>query len=368
MVEELRQHGHRVSVLTPARGRAKGNSGPGNGVMRFPWLGDGRPIVAYSPFRVGDLRAILSLLREGTRSLCDLVQDEAIDHCLALWAVPSGYWARGAMRALGVPYSVWCLGSDLNQWGHRPVTGRIIRTILRDATCCFADGIELARKAETISGRSCDFLPTVRPLSLATAAPVALDREAVNLLFIGRWERVKGIDVLVEAMRAVRARAPGVRLHVVGGGSLEGELRTQIAADGLQEAVLLHGSLPTEELTGYMVACDAVVIPSRSESIPLVFGEAVQAGKPLIVTDVGDMGDLIRKYGGGVVVPPQSPQQLAEAIVSFAQDHQRGAPGAADRAELRELFSVSRVVDQFLSAIGQIPAEDSTTKREVSQV
>jgi len=137
-------------------------------------------------------------------------------------------------------------------------------------------------------------------------------------------------------------RAPGVRLHVVGGGSLEGELRKQIAADGLQEAVLLHGSLPTEELTSYLLACDAVVIPSRSESIPLVFGEAVQAGKPLIVTDVGDMGDLIRKYGGGVVVPPQSPQQLAEEIVSFAQDHQPGPPGAVDRTELRDLFTVSR--------------------------
>jgi len=304
--------------------------------------------VAYNPFHPSDLRKIISLFMEGRRALIDLVREQGIEHCLALWAIPSGIWARGAWKLLGVPYSVWALGSDINQWGHRPVIGRIIRQVLRDADHRFADGLALARKVEALSGRDCLFLPTTRPLGLEGGAPVVLDSDRVHFLFIGRWERVKGIDVLVEAMRLLRGWDANPCLHVLGGGSLEPELRQRVEEHQLQDTVLLHGSVPTDELIGYLLACHAVVIPSRSESIPLVFGEAVQAGKPLIVTDVGDMGDLVREYGGGRVVPPENPEALAEAMLSFCRDPE-AIPFRSP--ELARLFDVQAMVDHLMEQL-----------------
>ena len=63
-----------------------------------------------------------------------------------------------------------------------------------------------------------------------------------------------------------------------------------------------------------MLSSDCVVIPSRSESIPLVFSEALRFDRELIVSDVGDMGTLGRQYGVAWVIPPEDPMALRAAM------------------------------------------------------
>ncbi|MBL7184375.1 MAG: glycosyltransferase [Anaerolineae bacterium] len=63
-----------------------------------------------------------------------------------------------------------------------------------------------------------------------------------------------------------------------------------------------------------MKACDALVIPSHIESIPILFSDAMQVGIPVVATDVGDLGQLVRQYGVGVVVDPEDPEALAGAM------------------------------------------------------
>jgi glycosyltransferase involved in cell wall biosynthesis len=78
-------------------------------------------------------------------------------------------------------------------------------------------------------------------------------------------------------------------LVMLGGGPLEARLRARTAAANLRHRVRMLGFTDPATVLGYMAACDVVVIPSRSESIPLVCSEALQMGRPLIVTDVGDV-------------------------------------------------------------------------------
>jgi glycosyltransferase involved in cell wall biosynthesis len=89
-----------------------------------------------------------------------------------------------------------------------------------------------------------------------------------------------------------------------------------------------------------------VVIPSRSESIPLVFSEALNFGKELIVSDVGDMGMLGREYGVAEVVPPENPVALKEALKKMLS--RKGSQKGEKREELLKLFDMETSVDRFL--------------------
>jgi glycosyltransferase involved in cell wall biosynthesis len=110
---------------------------------------------------------------------------------------------------------------------------------------------------------------------------------------------------------------------------------------------------PASHLAAYMKACDCLVIPSRRESIPVVFSEAVQMGIPMLVTDTGDMGTLAREHGLMDPVPPEDIDALARAMRAFADD-----PAAlkrrfdAARPKLLRMFDPEIIVDRFLSVVG----------------
>jgi glycosyltransferase involved in cell wall biosynthesis len=228
----------------------------------------------------------------------------------------------------------------------------VVRRVLRDARNRFADGIELGAEVTRISGRACDFLPTTRRLP----APAPLPRPVgagTKFLFVGRLEAVKGADVMVDAMLKVLESGAGASLVICGTGSMEGALESRVEAAGASDRIAFLSSQPAEIVAGYMAACDCLIVPSRNESIPVVFSEALQAGLPMLVTDVGDMGELARRHGLAAPIRPADPVALAAAMVGFVNDrdgqllaYQRA------RAELLGIFDVGATADRYLAAVG----------------
>lgn len=346
----LANRGCDVTVLTPDKAGEK-ESPSTHEVRWFPWSGGAKPLVDLSLRSPADVASVLSLLRSGTRALSQLIREKEIDSCLALWAIPSGYLA---WRACGrtVPYSVWALGSDIHTWARRPVVGSLVRSILRDAAHRFADGIALADEVKRITGMSCDFLASTRELP----APAPIERPpgaAVDFLFVGRLEPVKGADVIVEAMLRVLEAGLDARLTLCGGGSLEAALRRRVEASGAGERITVAGSRPAAAIAALMGAADCLVIPSRMESIPIVFSEALQAGLPVLVTDVGDMGELARRHGLPPPVKPADPVALAAAMEDFARhlEAERERYRAA-RESLLPMFDVQATADRYLATTG----------------
>jgi glycosyltransferase involved in cell wall biosynthesis len=94
-----------------------------------------------------------------------------------------------------------------------------------------------------------------------------------------------------------------------------------------------------------------VVIPSRSESIPLVFSEALRFNKDLIVTDVGDMGTLGRQYGVARVVPPENTTALQESMKEMGalRDQGKEVKVGDKREALKQLFNIETSVERFLA-------------------
>ena len=346
----LARSGAEVTVLTPDKAGAK-EACSTHDVRWFRWSGASKPLVDFKLGSPSDLASIVSLLRSGTAALRALIDEKRIEHCLSLWAVPSGYLAWRACRGR-VPYSVWALGSDIHTWARRPLVGSLVRRVLRDASHRFADGLALAEEVRWISGLDCEFMPSTRKLP-APAAINLPERRVTRFLFVGRLEPVKGADVIVDATLALLGRGVDAALTMCGTGSMESELRRRVETAGAQGRIEFLGSRPADFIAAYMAASDCLVIPSRMESIPIVFSEALQAGIPLLVTDVGDMGELARRDGLHPPVPAADVQALASAMEDFARDleTERDRYRAA-RERLLPVFDLQSTADRFLSVVG----------------
>jgi glycosyltransferase involved in cell wall biosynthesis len=230
--------------------------------------------------------------------------------------------------------------------------GALVRRVLRDADRRFADGLALSAEVRRISGRDCEFMPSTRRLP-APAQIFEPARNGITFLFVGRLEAVKGADVLVEAMARVLARGIKARLIICGAGSLETALRARVEQARASEEIEFLGSRPGAVISAYMSACDCLIIPSRMESIPIVFSEALQAGIPVLMTDVGDLGELARRHGLTPPVPPGDAGALAEAMEAFALDPGGGRERYRRAREgLLATFDLQATADRFLAAIG----------------
>ena len=131
----------------------------------------------------------------------------------------------------------------------------------------------------------------------------------ISFLYVGRHTRVKGTDLLVEAGCRMHARGiRGFELWIVSDGTLTPQLKERVRAAGAEASVKFLGSVSDEELSRLYSSAHCVVIPSRSESIPVVFSEALQFNRPMIVTDVGDIGTLGKRHEVARVVPPRAPR------------------------------------------------------------
>jgi len=140
-----------------------------------------------------------------------------------------------------------------------------------------------------------------------------------SLLFFGLIRRYKGLDVLVRAL----AQVPDARL-VVAGDPLDPiePIRALAGELGVSDRIDWRlGYLPQEEVEALMREATLTVFPYRStESASGALATALGHGRPAVVTDVGALGDTVRDYEAGLVVPPEDPDALADAIASLLDD------------------------------------------------
>jgi glycosyltransferase involved in cell wall biosynthesis len=143
-------------------------------------------------------------------------------------------------------------------------------------------------------------------------------------LFFGYVRRYKGLDVLLSAWKEVRERRPATLL--VAGEFYEDPApyrRLAAAAGGDPGVRLLERYLPDEEVECVFKAADVVVLPYRSATQSGVTHVAYALGVPVIITGVGGLAETVRGGETGLVVPPENPPALAEAIVRFFAEGMR---------------------------------------------
>jgi glycosyltransferase involved in cell wall biosynthesis len=344
---EMRRAGVDVTILTQRRpGTVRDDDGIE--VVRFNWSGGGKRLSTLSLSRPVDLFHAFTVMAMGQLALVRLLRRRRFDGVLALWAVPAGVWAWIGNRFFGVPYFCWTLGSDIWVYGRKALFRPLLRRVLRAAARVYADGEELRAETERIGRRSCEFLPTTRMLPKENLPSVPLRPDKVNFLFIGRFHAHKGPDVLLDAIGLIPpARLEDLHFHILGDGEFRPILEDKLARGSYGQAVSLGGYIGAPEAAAYLAAAHALIIPSRVESIPVVLSDALQMGCPVVVTNVGDMGALVGRYGAGLVAPPNDPQALCDAILDMRTRSR--AEFAPNIGELYKLFDMGAIAQTLLA-------------------
>jgi D-inositol-3-phosphate glycosyltransferase len=178
-----------------------------------------------------------------------------------------------------------------------------------------------------------------------------LDRGPV-ILFAGRIQPLKGLDVAIEALAMMRTRQ--ARLVVIGGPSgTEGEAEmqrlTKLACDlGVPGRITFIPPLPREQLVAFYQAADVVIMPSRSETFGLVAAEAQSCGTPVVAANVGGLRFIIEDGKSGLLVAGHDPADYAAALDRVLTDMELSAKLSAGALEHSQRFSWETTVSRLL--------------------
>lgn len=167
---------------------------------------------------------------------------------------------------------------------------------------------------------------------------------------IARFDKVKGHEVLIDAMARLKARFPALRARCAGEGRLLERLRWQLKPAGLESVVEFPGRV--EDKWSFMAGCSVGVVPSLgSEAVSRAALEWMAMGRPVIASAVGGLPDLVEDGVTGLLVPPGDAVALAEALSSLLADPRRAEDlGRAGRARWEAEFGL----DAFYSATQQV--------------
>lgn len=242
-----------------------------------------------------------------------------------------------------------------------------VANLAADAVLVNSDAVAVAvRSAERFCGRKIrriyNGIDAASPAASGPAAPSgggpALDPplppDAAAILYVANLFPYKGHLDLVEAAAAVAARFPKARFLLAGREEGTGaQVRSRIEALGLRDHVRLLG--PRDDVAALMAAADLIVHPSHEEGFSNTILEAMAAGKAVVATAVGGIPEAVEEGVTGVLVPPRSPERLAEALLSLLENPARArAMGEAGRRRVLDTFPLAKMVREIEDLYGTI--------------
>ncbi len=177
---------------------------------------------------------------------------------------------------------------------------------------------------------------------------LGFDDGRLNVLFVGRLEKRKGLSDLLRAWGAVHAACPNTRLIVVGGGGGLKHYRAFLSSRHSDD-ITFTGEVSDEDLLRYYATADVFCAPSTGqESFGIVLLEAMAAGRPIVTTSIPGYREVVTHDREGLLVPPKNPDKLAEALIRLLSNGDlRARLGAAGRSTA-EAYSWDRIAARVL--------------------
>ena len=203
-----------------------------------------------------------------------------------------------------------------------------------------AHGVPRARISVTPNGIATDFVRPDEAASREARARFGVSPGESLVVSIGRLSPEKGHRYLVEAAALLKQKGntPALKILIAGSGVLEAKLSQQIEAAGLADSVRLIGH--QSDVRPLFQIADLFVLPSLSEGSPMVLLESMAARVPVVTTKVGGIPEAVTNGESAVLVPPASPEPLADAIAALLHDRARASHLAeAAFVRVRDHFS-----------------------------
>ena len=172
-------------------------------------------------------------------------------------------------------------------------------------------------------------------------------------------EEKYGIEYLVRAFKILSDKYPELplKLLIVGSGSLDVELKQLVQELGISSKTVFAGKVPFVEVPKYhnMLSVSVSVSVSNSESFGVAIIEASSCGKPVVVSNIGGLPEVVEDGVSGFVVEPRNPQQTADAIEKLILDDElRNRIGKNGRDRVKKLYDWNDNVNQMINIYKEI--------------
>lgn len=254
---------------------------------------------------------------------------------------PGLYGRMGANLSPGGPAIVYCP----HGWSFEmesPQAKRALYIKLENWLATRADLIvsiseheRLAALAEGLPDAGHIAIPHGAPPPKPGSRPSPMEIEGLQLLFVGRFDRQKGLELLLGALPFVQRQ--DFTLHLIGAP----ELSDKPSVDLSDPRIHAHGWVDHCELDRWYAAADAVIIPSRWEGFGLVAIEAMRNGVAVLGSDRGALPEVLDMGRAGAVFDPENPQALAKLLDELTTE-QLKALGAAGKARYESVYTFER--------------------------
>jgi glycosyltransferase involved in cell wall biosynthesis len=185
------------------------------------------------------------------------------------------------------------------------------------------------------------------PTPLADQPGVAWPPGVRRVLFIGRFDKQKGVDVLARAIARLQGKAFA---YLIGGSVVGGSVLTSVPPNAK-----VCGWMSAGQLESFYKSADVIVIPSRWEGFSLTATEAMRAGLPVIASRVGGLAEVVHDGVTGALFPPENEDALVETLLRLT-DRQLRAMGEAGRQRVLEHFTMDRVHNELCELYSRCPA------------
>jgi glycosyltransferase involved in cell wall biosynthesis len=274
-------------------------------------------------------------------------------HIHALFSSTSSASAFVAMRR-NVPYIIEPHGtlSPYTFANRRRYLKRIYFSLLDRRTALKAAAIHYTTSQEARKAERLDLATRAVVIPVPCGAQVAERRQSSSsdtVLFLSRLHPVKGVELLLEAMVAVRGVVSSAKIIIAGSGDsrYEKSLRDKVRKLNLDTAVSFVGFVEGERKAETFRQACIFVLPSYQENFGLAIAEALAYGIPVVITQGVDLAEDVIAYGSGCVVQ-RDVKELAEALLALLGDPlRRAAMGENGRRQVMELYSTSKVGAQL---------------------
>ena len=276
-----------------------------------------------------------------------------------LFGIPVGWLAR-------VPYLVrtrrdmgYWMGS-IDRWTGR-LYSHLVDMTITNCRACQESVIEVERaRRESVTILKNDInLNQFREIPTFSAERYAGSPRVIGMVANLRGE--KAPEVFIEAARRVAKRHPDAVFRIAGEGSLREKLEKQIEDMGLSGRVELPGHVV--DIPKFIGELDIAVLCSNTEGLPNVLVEYMAAGRPVVATRVGGAEELIDDGVHGLIIEPQDPTALAEAIDRLLSDRDLASRlAAAGRSRVEEDYGGPSIAQRFESLVFQMMCISDTVQ------
>ncbi|MGQ4832781.1 MAG: glycosyltransferase family 4 protein [Candidatus Asgardarchaeia archaeon] len=223
-------------------------------------------------------------------------------------------------KVYGTPYSVFVVGDELKVLKEKykakflSVLTNLIRfafiRILKNAKNVATNSIEVYQQLRNL-GINVIFLPTYIALNKFECKRELFQDDKVKFLYVGRFDKEKGIEVLLKVIPKLIAKSKAFEFYFVGHGQYEGEIK-KLAH--MYKEVKYVGFVDNKEMPKWYNETDVLVLPSLTEGMPAVILEAMACKRLVVASSVGSIPFLLKNGNFGLLVPSDDEQSLYDTL------------------------------------------------------